>query len=380
MTFKDLGLSPKILEITGNAGYKHPFPVQEQTIPHILKGNDLLTIAKTGSGKSDCFILPILEKLLKEPGEKDRNIKALILVPTRELANQIGSILHTYCNQLSNNIRSKAVYGGVSINPQMKSLYGVDVLVATPGRLLELIRSNAISISELSTFVMDEADKLLNMGFQKELDDILALLPKKRQNLLFSATLSEGVQNIQKVLLGNAIVVKLEVDPDEEVLINQLAYYVADERKGPLLRYIIKNSEAKQVMVFTSSKDKADKVANKLNKNGLVARAIHGNKSQGNRTSTISQFKAGKIHVLVTTDLLSRGIDIEFLPLVINYELPRSPKDFIHRIGRTGRAQNKGQAISLVSDNERKHFTVIQKKMNAWTELEDSTEINLHSY
>ncbi len=380
MTFKNLGFSPSILNVIESIGYAVPFSVQEQTIPHILNGKDVLTIAKTGSGKTDCFLLPIIEKTKSISPEKSRNIQSLILVPTRELAIQIGDILHNYCTQLDNNIRSKAVYGGVSINPQMKSMYGVHILVATPGRLIDLIESNALKLDDVKTFVMDEADKLLNMGFQKEVETILDLLPSEKQTLLFSATLSEQIQGLQKLLLKNPVTIKLEEDAKDETLIDQLAYYVDDAKKGPLLRYIIKNSDAKQVLVFTSSKDKADKVSNKLKKNGVDARALHGNKSQGNRRNTLGKFKKKELHVLVTTDLLSRGIDIEFLPLVINYELPRSPKDFVHRIGRTGRAENKGQAISLITDNERKHFTVIQKKMNTWTELIDSNEINLHGY
>jgi ATP-dependent RNA helicase RhlE len=380
MTFKDLGFSSELLKIIESSGYKIPFPVQQQAIPPILKDKDVLTIAKTGSGKTDCFLLPVIEKTKLFSYDKNRSIQALILVPTRELAVQIGDILHSYCSQLRNKIRTKAVYGGVSINPQMKSMYGVQILVATPGRLIDLFESNALRLNDVHTFVMDEADKLLNLGFEKEMETILKLLPPKRQNLLFSATLSEHIVGLQKVLLKNPSIIKLEEDETEEELIDQIAYYVEDAKKGPLLRYLIKNHMAKQVLIFTSSKDKADKVTNKLRKNGLNARAIHGNKSQGNRRSTLDKFKKNEINILVTTDLLSRGIDIEFLPLVINYELPRSPKDFVHRIGRTGRAENKGQVISLVSDQERLHFKVIQKKMDTWTELIDSTEINLHGY
>ena len=380
MTFKKLGLSTAILNIIEKQGYEAPYPVQEAAIPKILKGRDVLAIAKTGSGKTDSFILPILEKHHDITGEKNRNVSALILVPTRELAVQMGEILQEYCAQLPKKLKSMAVYGGVSINPQMKALYGIDILVATPGRLLDLIDSNALHLSEVQTFVLDEADKMLNMGFKDEMERIFFLLPKKRQNLLFSATLSENIEGINAVLLQDPAIIKFEEDPDTLDLINQEGYFVEDEKKGPLLRYIIKNHEAKQVLVFASSIDKVEKITKKLSKNGVFAKSIHSRKSQGARTTTIDQFKDGKLHVLVTTDLLSRGIDIDFLPLVINYELPRSPKDYIHRIGRTGRAENPGQAITLITEDDKSHFRVIQKKMGKWVDMIDSEHLDLHGY
>lgn len=380
MTFSKLGLSPTIVTIVEKQGYEKPYPVQEEAIPKILKGKDILAIAKTGSGKTDAYILPILEKRQNIKSEKSRNVSVLILVPTRELAVQLGDILREYCAQLSTKVKTMAVYGGVSINPQMKGLYGVDILVATPGRLLDLIDCNALQIAQVETFVLDEADKMLNLGFQEEMERIFFLLPRKRQNLLFSATLTENVEEIKGNLLTDPSIIKFERKENNLDLIDQVGYFVEDDKKGPLLRYIIKTHKAKQVLIFASSIDRVDKIMKKLIKNGVTAKAIHSRKTQGARTSALEQFKAGKLHVLVSTDLLSRGIDIEFLPLVINYELPRSPKDFIHRIGRTGRAENPGQAISLISEDEKQHFRVIQKKMKKWVDMISSDHIDLHGY
>jgi ATP-dependent RNA helicase RhlE len=262
----------------------------------------------------------------------------------------------------------------------MKSLQNVNVLVATPGRLLELSASNAVHFSELSVLVLDEADKMLNLGFKEEMDEIFALLPKKRQNLLFSATLSPDVQNINQVMLDNPLLIQIAPEKENIDLIKQVGYLVAKEKKGPLLRYLIKQNEMKQVLVFTSSVYQADQVVNKLIKNGVEAGAIHSKKSQGNRKDSLSNFKAGRLNVLVATDLLARGIDIEFLPYVINYELPRSPKDFIHRIGRTGRAENSGEAISFITEEDENHFDVIQKKMKKEVPLIDTEELDLKGY
>jgi ATP-dependent RNA helicase RhlE len=273
-----------------------------------------------------------------------------------------------------------AVFGGVSINPQMIGLQGVQVLIATPGRLLELIDSNAVHLSEIDTLVLDEADKMLNLGFQEEMNRIIALLPKKRQNLLFSATLSEELANINQILLHDPVVIKIEEERENLELIEQVGYFVTEEKKGPLLRYIIKKNNLKQVLVFTSSVYKADNVADKLRKNGIDATAIHSKKSQGARTEALSRFKSGQIRVLVATDLLARGIDIESLPHVINYELPRSPKDYIHRIGRTGRAETHGEAISFVTPEDQHHFKVIQKKMGKWVDMIDSDNIDLQGF
>jgi len=274
-----------------------------------------------------------------------------------------------------------AVFGGASINPQMKAMYGVEVLIATPGRLLDLVESNAVQLADVSTLVLDEADKMLNLGFKEEMDRIFKLLPKKRQNLLFSATLSADLNNLHDILLQDPLVIKIISEEEEDMeLIDQSAYFVVDEKKGPLLRYLIKINELKQVLVFTSTVHRADAVADKLRKNGIDAVAIHSQKSQNSRTENLRKFKTGYIRVLVTTDLLSRGIDIELLPCVINYDLPRSPKDYIHRVGRTGRAESKGEAISFVNPVDQEHFRVIQKKMGKWIDMIDSDNINLQGY
>ena len=257
-----------------------------------------------------------------------------------------------------------AVYGGVSINPQMIALQGVNVLVATPGRLLELIENKAVHLTDVESLVLDEADKMLNLGFKEEMSRIFNLLPKKRQNLLFSATLNVDVSLIRQMILDEPVVIKIEKEViDNFDLISQQAYFVTEEKKGPLLRYLIKTKDMKQVLVFASSVFRADSISDKLRKNGIKASAIHSKKSQGARKAALNDFKSGVIQVLVATDLMSRGIDIEFLPYVINYELPRSPKDYIHRIGRTGRAETPGEAFSFISVEEEHHFKVIQKKM-----------------
>lgn len=381
MSFDSLGLSLSFLKTLAEQGYSQPYPIQEKAIPLILKGKDLLAIAQTGSGKTASFALPILEKVQHEEPIKNRHISVLILVPTRELAAQVLEVFTLLSDNLAKRINMLAVYGGVSINPQMMRLQGVQILIATPGRLLELIESKAVHLSGVKTLVLDEADKMLNLGFKDEIEKIFRLLPVRRQNLLFSATLSEEVTNIKSLVLNNPEIIKIEEEQEGNLdLITQFAYFVSDERKGPLLRYLIKHTGMKQVLIFTSSVFKADSVANKLRVNGIQASAIHSKKSQGARTEALSKFKSGKLRVLVATDLMARGIDIKFLPVVINYELPRSPKDYIHRIGRTGRAESAGEAISLVSPEEEHHFKVIQKKMGKKVEMKESESIDLHGY
>ena len=380
MSFESLGLSAALLKTLRDQNYEQPYPIQEHAIPHILSGKDLLGIAHTGSGKTASFILPILMKIEKSAPVRNRHIKALILVPTRELAIQVHEVMQSMSSDLSRHIKSMAVYGGVSINPQMIGLQHVEILIATPGRLLDLIDHKALKLAEVSILVMDEADKLLNMGFKDEVNRILNLLPLRRQNLLFSATLNQDIENLHQLVLKNPEVIKIESEEISIDLIQQTAYSVTEDRKGPLLRYLIKKNDLKQVLVFTSSVEKADKVVNKLSKNGIEAKAIHSKLSQGARTDALRKFKSGQLRVLVATDLISRGIDIEFLPCVVNYELPRSPKDFIHRIGRTGRAGSSGQAISFVTEDDQAHFKVINKKTGTWVDLEDSSEINLLGY
>ncbi len=380
MSFNSLGLSPILLKALASQNHTQAYPIQQEAIPAILKGKDILGIAQTGSGKTASYVLPILTTLQGNSTSKNRHIKVLVLVPTRELAMQVSEVFKLFGSELSNRIKTLAVFGGVSINPQMIALQGVDILVATPGRLLELVESKAVHLSDINTLVLDEADKMLNLGFQDEMTRIFALLPQKRQNLLFSATLSDDLNNMHQVLLHNPMVIKIEPDNDKIDLINQSAYFVSEEKKGPLLRYLIKQGDLRQVLVFTSSVFKADSVVNKLTKNGINAFAIHSKKSQQARTEALIKFKAGNLRVLVATDLLSRGIDIEFLPYVINYELPRSPKDYLHRIGRTGRAESPGEAISFVCPDDEKHFKVIQKKIGKWVTRIDTEGINLHGY
>lgn len=372
MPFSSLGLSPALLKALTNQNFTIPTPIQQAAIPAILDKKDVLGIAKTGSGKTAGYVLPLLMNLQQTAGVKNRHANALVLVPTRELAEQVKNVFQTFSKALPQPIKTLAVYGGVSINPQMMAMQGVNVLVATPGRLLELIDSNAVHLSSIETLVLDEADKMLNLGFKEEVNKILVLLPKKRQNLLFSATLSPDIENINQILLHDPVVIKIDAGEDTLDTINQLAYIVSDEKKGPFLRYLINHHEMKQVLVFTSSTHQADAVVNKLRKNNIDAKAIHSKESQGSRTESLYLFKSGKLRVLVATDLMARGIDINFLPYVINYELPRSPKDYVHRIGRTGRAENAGDAISLVSQHELHHFEIIQKKMGKQVKMIDS--------
>lgn len=381
MPFSNLGLSAPFLTTLAKAGYTAPYPIQTAAIPAILSGKDILGIAQTGSGKTACFVLPVLQQLQQKPVAKNRHVRALVLVPTRELAVQVGAVFTVFSAGLPRPVKTMSVFGGVSINPQMMGLQGVEILVATPGRLLDLVDNNALQLSAIDTLVLDEADKMLNLGFREEMNRIFALLPAKRQNLLFSATLGKDIHTMTEMLLHDPV--RIEITPAEEESldrIQQTGYRVSEARKGPLLRYLIKDQNLQQVLVFTSSVHKADSVVNKLKQNGIVALALHSQKSQAARTDALRYFKSGETRVLVATDLASRGIDIPALPVVINYELPRSPKDFIHRIGRTGRAGATGQAISLVGDEDEHHFRVIQKKMGQWVELIDTDGFNLHGY
>jgi len=380
MPFSSLGLSADLLAALSEQNYKEPFPIQKAVIPPIIEGKDILGIAQTGSGKTAGFVLPILERLRKTSPSKNRHVKALILVPTRELAVQTADVFQTFGSQMTARMKTLAVYGGVSINPQMIQLQDVEILVATPGRLLELVSSKAVHLSEVEVLVLDEADKMLNLGFKEEMNQLFALLPSKRQNLLFSATLGLEVGSVAELILHAPVRIEIKAEADNLDLITQTAYAVTPERKGPLLRYLIQQQEMQQVLVFTSSVHKADSVVSKLRINGIPAEAMHSQKTQGGRTEALRKFKAGTLRVLVATDLASRGIDIPFLPFVINYELPRSPKDYIHRIGRTGRAESPGDAISLVSPEEEHHFKVIQKKMGKQIPLLESHELNLKGY
>lgn len=381
MSFSSLGLSAPLLKAVEEQNYQQPYPIQLEAIPAILKGKDVLGLARTGSGKTAAFVLPVLELLRKQKSAANRYVKVLVLVPTRELAVQVGDVFHYFASRLPEKLKTMAVYGGVSINPQMIKLQGTEILVATPGRLLDLVSSNAVHLSQVDMLVLDEADKMLNLGFEEEMNKIFALLPERRQNILFSATMDEEVSAMKEKLLQDPVKIQIEEEESQEAaLITQIAYMVNAERKGPFLRYLIRHENMKQVLVFVSSGRTADNLVGKLMKNGLQAAALHGKKSQGARTEALNKFKSGKLRVLVATDLASRGIDIEQLPHVINYDLPRSPKDYIHRIGRTGRAGAEGVAISLISPEDIPHFKVIQKKTGKRISLVETADLDLQGY
>ncbi|WP_187260685.1 DEAD/DEAH box helicase [Pontibacter beigongshangensis] len=380
MSFSDLGLSSPLIQAIEAHKYVQPSPIQQRAIPAVLAGKDVLGIAQTGSGKTAGFVLPILQLLQSRKPAKGRSVKILVLVPTRELAIQIQDVIRAFGSRLPRQVRSLAVYGGVSINPQMIKMNGTDVLVATPGRLLDLVDNKAVQLSEVEMLVLDEADKMLNLGFKQEVDRIFGLLPQKRQNLLFSATVSGEVEALVSRLLSDPVTMRQEEETSVPDLIDQLAYAVEAARKGPLLRYLLQHEDMQQVLVFASSIRTADNIAGKLLKHGVQAAALHGDKSQGARTDALTKFKAGRLRVLVATDLASRGIDIQFLPHVINYELPRSPKDYVHRIGRTGRAASPGKAITFVTPEDAHHFKIIQKKMGKQVEMIQTDMLDLHGY
>lgn len=369
MSFADLGLAPALLSAIQRSNYEAPYPIQIEAIPALLQGKDLLGLAPTGSGKTAAYILPILQQLLSKEAPRDRAVPVLVIVPTRELAVQVAEVAENFSRFLPRRIKSLAIFGGVSINPQMMKLGGTEILIATPGRLIDLMGRNSVNISRIQTLVIDEADKVLQMGFREEMEHILEYVPKKKQTLMFSATMDGEVEELIQKLLNDPVRVQVAADDFTPDLIKQSAYRVSPETKGPFLRQLIQSGDWKQILIFASSIRTADNVVGKLVKNGIDAVAFHGDKSQGARTEALAKFKSGKTRVLVATDLAARGIDIQALPLVINYELPRSPKDYIHRIGRTGRAGMEGEAISLITPEEMHHFKVIQKKMGKWVKL-----------
>lgn len=380
MPFSSTGLAPYFSHALAHFDYVEPTEIQQASIPAILHGADVLGVAKTGSGKTAAFVLPILQQLEAMGHSAHREPRVLVLVPTRELADQVTQVFREFMPSLRTRLSCLAVYGGVSINAQMQALGRVDILVATPGRLLDLLSKNAVRLSSIRTLVLDEADKILNLGFQYEVDQLLSLLPAQRQNLLFSATLNEDVSAMQRLILKVPLLLQVDEVGESLEQIRQRGYFVTEERKGVLLRYLIKVEKLKQVLVFVSSRKKADNLVFKLRKNKISASAIHSKMGQESRREALQQFKAGRVTVLVATDLLARGIDIDSLSHVINYELPRSPKDYIHRIGRTGRAGASGEAISLITPDEAHHFEVIQKKMGQRVEMEPSDELDLSGY
>lgn len=380
MSFEQLGLSAEVISALASQGISTPFPIQSAAIPAILSGKNILGIAPTGSGKTASFICPILEERQYMDYEKSRTIPVLILVPTRELAIQIEAFVLACLPYLKREMRTMAIYGGVSINPQMKNMLGVEILIATPGRLLDLIEQHALSIEEIETLIIDEADKIFQLGFEEELQKIINQLPRDCQHILFSATLNEKIKAIKQKLQTEFELIEIEKKEDSIENIEQIAYHVFPENKGVFLRYLIKTEQLKRVLLFVSSTRTADNLLNKLTKNGIKAIALHGKKAQDVRIEALQAFKDGKVDVLIATDLLARGIHIDNLPVVVNFELPRSPFDYIHRIGRTGRANEKGKAITLITEDDFHHFKTIQKKMKKQVEVLPTKDINLHGF
>ncbi|SQH14133.1 ATP-dependent RNA helicase RhlE [Providencia heimbachae] len=359
--FSDLALNEEILLAINELGYETPTPIQQQAIPAVLAGHDLLASAQTGTGKTAGFTLPILQKLIETPrGKNRRPVRALILTPTRELAAQVAENVKEYSRHL--NVRSLVIFGGVSINPQMMKLRsGVEILIATPGRLLDLEHQNAVDLSQVEILVLDEADRMLDMGFIHDIRRVINKLPKKRQNLLFSATFSDEIKQLAGKLLTNPVTIEVARRNSASEQIAQFVHFVDKKRKAELLSFMIGRENWQQVLVFTRTKHGANRLAEHLNKDGIKAAAIHGNKSQGARTRALADFKSGGIRVLVATDIAARGLDIEQLPYVVNYELPNIAEDYVHRIGRTGRAEATGKAISLVCVDEHKLLKDIEK-------------------
>ena len=353
MSFESLGLRTELLRAVSEKGYNTPTPIQKQAIPLILEGRDIMGGAQTGTGKTAGFTLPLLQRLMSStlPAKGRRPIRALVLTPTRELAAQVAESVQTYGKHLP--LRSTVVFGGVSINPQkMKLIKGVDILIATPGRLLDHVGQNSVNLSKIDILVLDEADRMLDMGFIRDIRKVLALLPKQKQTLLFSATFSNDIKNLANNLLKSPALIEVAQRNTASETVTQVIHPVDKTRKRELLSFLIGSNNWKQVLVFNRTKHGANRLAEQLITDGITAAAIHGNKSQGARTKALADFKSGKVRVLVATDIAARGLDISQLPHVVNYELPNVPEDYVHRIGRTGRAGNEGEAMSLVCVDE----------------------------
>jgi ATP-dependent RNA helicase RhlE len=373
--FTELGLIPPLLARLTELEYQQPTPIQAQAIPSVLAGRDLIAGANTGSGKTATFALPLLQKIqTKQLSNTDKSTKGnyvtgLILVPTRELAKQVADSIKSYAVHLNGAIKAVAVFGGVSANTQMLALRGgSDILVATPGRLLDLISSNAIKLDKVNTLVLDEADRMLSLGFTEELSALLALLPKKKQTLLFSATFPEQVKALTQELLNNPIEIQVQ-SADASTLV-QRVFTVNKGEKTALLAHLIQQHQWRQTLIFVNAKNTCEHLASKLSKRGITAEVFHGDKGQGARSRVLEEFKAGEIDVLIATDIAARGLDIEKLPVVINFDLPRSPSDYMHRIGRSGRAGEVGLALSLIDYEDYHHFKVIEKKHKIHLERE----------
>jgi len=362
MNFADLGLSEQLLDAIALQGYSEPSPIQAKAIPHVIEGKDVMAAAQTGTGKTAGFTLPILHRLSNtpKPSGKGNQARALVLTPTRELAAQVAASVETYGQNLK--IKSAVVFGGVKINPQMQKLRGgVDVLIATPGRLLDLHGQNAIQFDQLEVLVLDEADRMLDMGFIHDIRRIIKLLPKKRQTLLFSATFSNDIRQLAKSIVYKAVEVSVSPPNSTVDAVKQSLIAVEKSDKTRVLTRLILENDWFQVLVFSRTKHGANRLAKQLTAKGVEASAIHGNKSQGARTRALAEFKAGNVRVLVATDIAARGIDIDQLPHVVNFDLPQVAEDYVHRIGRTGRAGASGEAVSLVSHDEYKLLTAIER-------------------
>ena len=375
MLFKDLGLSAELLRAVEKQGYSEATPIQEQAIPLVLEGKDLLAGAQTGTGKTAGFTLPVLQRLQQAHNEgQKRHPRVLVLTPTRELAAQVHESVRDYGQYLP--FRSAVIFGGVSINPQKQKLIkGVDIVVATPGRLLDHVQQRSIDLSKIEILILDEADRMLDMGFIRDIRKILNVIPKQRQTLLFSATFSKEIKALSAEFMSNPAQIQVTPENTAVELVSQVVYPVDKHRKRELLSHKIGEEEWQQVLVFTRTKHGANKLAEQLGKDGITSSAIHGNKSQGARTKALADFKAGAVRVLVATDIAARGIDIDKLPHVVNFELPNIPEDYVHRIGRTARAGQAGHAISLVCVDELKLLRDIEKLLG--TPIE---KVNLPGY
>ncbi len=369
MSFKSLGLSEPILRAIEKKGYDTPSPIQVKAIPPVLEGKDVLASAQTGTGKTAGFTLPMLHLLSENPKEKYRPIRALVLTPTRELAAQVHANVKEYSEFL--NIRSTVIFGGVNQKPQVNKLsQGVDILVATPGRLIDLENQGLLSLKRVEIFVLDEADRMLDMGFLRDIERVMKLMPDKRQNLMFSATFSKDIKKLAYSILNNPVQVEATPENTAVEIIEQKVYRVAKGLKTGLIIKLISEGNWKQVLVFNRTKHGANKLCKKMISAGITASAIHGNKSQGARTKALAGFKNGSVRVLVATDIAARGLDIPLLPHVINFELPNISEDYVHRIGRTGRAGASGEAISLVSADETSYLRDIEKLIDMKIDVE----------
>ncbi|XHS79037.1 DEAD/DEAH box helicase [Burkholderiaceae bacterium UC74_6] len=362
MSFNTLGLSPALVHAVREQGYHAPTPIQNAAIPAILRGSDVLGLAQTGSGKTAAFALPLLQRITQT--EKTlRQLRAIVLAPTRELAAQTGEVLRDFARMLPQRLKIAVAFGGVSINPQLMGLRGgCDVIVATPGRLLDLIEHNALRLDGVELLVLDEADRLLDLGFSDELNRILALMPLKRQNLFFSATFAPAVQKLADSLLHEPERIEIVPEQVRADAIQQRAIHVDESNRTPLLRHLLVTEGWQRLLVFVASKYAAEHVSDKLWANGIKAAALHGELSQGTRTKVLAALKSGEVQVLVATDVAARGLDIPELPAVLNYDLPRAAADYTHRIGRTGRAGETGVAVSFIPADAEAHFRLIEKR------------------